>query len=55
MIMRFAFTTIHLHIKAIFFLYLQRCDDNKTCSEWISALVESLSSSSQITLENKLA
>lgn len=36
-------------------LYLQRCDDNKTCSEWISALVDSLTSSSQITLENKLA
>ncbi|XP_037030435.1 uncharacterized protein LOC119070277 isoform X2 [Bradysia coprophila] len=32
-----------------------RCDDNKTCSEWISALVDSLASSSQITLENKLA
>ncbi|KAJ6637693.1 FYVE, RhoGEF and PH domain-containing protein 5 [Pseudolycoriella hygida] len=32
-----------------------RCDDNKTCSEWISALVDSLTSSSQITLENKLA
>lgn len=44
------------HIRPNFFkqnLYLQRCDNNKVCSEWVTALVESLaphSNGSDVTI-----